>query len=81
MPAKLVPWVVMMPEGFSPQDCYTCTIKCAPISGLHYPCINPACPLATAKKAVEIKTFKTREGAAYTGRPVTLWATELEEEK
>lgn len=34
------------------------------------------CPLANAKKGVEVNTFKTQEGYAYTGRGVKVYAVE-----
>ena len=84
------PWLVMMPEGWRVGDCYTCQFRCASISGERYPGINPACPLANAKKAVEVKEQPTVwekhhlegnewvHGAELNGRPVTLYAVGAE---
>ena len=49
MPAKIVPYVVMMPEGFDNSHCKSsgCNNNGCEFSGNY-------CPLANAKKAVEV---------------------------
>ena len=86
MPAKLVPWVVMMPEGWKPEKCDFCCQF-----GAEY---CKGCELSTAKKAVEVQpwtiislTTKDKEPGKLdlvhkvNSKPVTLYAVEMEEEK
>ena len=82
------PWIVMMPEGWEANDpCFDCPIKqCRDIT--YEP--NSNCPLANAKKAVEVKEQPTvwekhhlegnewAHGAELNGKPVTLYAVEAE---
>ena len=83
MTAKLVPFVVMMPEGWGGEK--PCDIDCSKCK-----CFGKAikkgaeCPLATAKKAVYsgyADSLGAHMIATPKGKAVTLWATELEEKK
>ena len=80
------PWIVIMPEEWEPRWCWesyrhanhTCS-KCLEI----YKGTGNSCPLANAKKAVEVDTIKGN-GTPLTnlrwanGKTVTLYAVEDE---
>ena len=79
MTAKLVPYVVFMPEGFDNSHCKSsgCNNNGCEFSGNY-------CPLANAKKAVYsgyADSLGAHMIATPKGKAVTLWATELEEKK
>lgn len=87
MPAKLVPYVVMMPKGWMPAMCPDCHIQYSGAIGI---CGEVNCPLANAKKAVEVKPGQVQLfpclGATSVyldpeGIPVTLYAVEMEGKK
>lgn len=42
-------YIIAMKDGWKPGDCYMCQFKCEAKYG-----INPACPLANAREAVEV---------------------------
>lgn len=76
-------YIIEMPEGWDIEDpCFCCPIKpCRDITDD----LNPNCPLANAKKAVEITTdhMETYEGKdtgeqTINGKPVKLFAVEEE---
>ena len=94
MPAKLVPYVVMMPEGWEPKWCWesyrhvnhTCS-KCLEV----YTGTDNPCPLANAKKAVDVQpgtiiSLTTKDAGPgkldlvhkVNGKPVTIYAVEVE---
>lgn len=87
MPAKLVPYVVMMPEGWEPKWCWesyrhvnhTCS-KCLEV----YTGTDNPCPLANAKKAVECgyaDSLGAHMIATPKGKALSLYSVEMEDIK
>ena len=78
MPAKLVPHVVFMPEGWR----YIMCIKCA--NEPHAPCGIAPCPLANAKKAVHsgyVDSLGAHTISTPKGKALSLYAVEMEDIK
>lgn len=87
MPAKLVPYVVFMPEGWTINECWN-GANCHKCHRHADTTSRTYCPLANAKKAVEInaKTDMLIKGrltllddecsVSMDGKPVTLYAVE-----
>ena len=83
------PWIVIMPEEWEPRWCWesyrhanhTCS-KCLEI----YKGTGNSCPLANAKKAVEVGphheiNYRPGIGWRNEGKTVTLYAVEQEDKK
>ena len=85
MPAKLVPYVVFMPKEWGGERPCEPDVNCDSCRAFSKIINNGGeCPLASAKKAVECgyaDSLGAHMIATPKGKAVTLWATELEENK